>query len=205
VSTRYLTARLLSRRNELSRQEKDVLFERVLADLAPRRTLRRSAVLALAAAALAIVLVPLAIRDRQDRNAAEPFGSRGQASAPQLRLLCSGQSRIVCRPGEKLMFDLQGSTYRYFAAFARRDDGTVLWYFPESATGRSIDTRDRLVGGVLDRGVVLDATHAAGHYQVYGIHSAAPVSRADIKARFRPGAADLGPDTFVATRELVVQ
>jgi hypothetical protein len=195
---------LLSRKNELSRQEKDVIFERVLAGIAPRRTMRRAAVLAVAAAALAIVLVPLAIRDRPDRNA-EPFGSRGQALAPQLHLWCSGQPRVVCHSGEKLMFDLQDSSYRYFAAFARRDDGTVLWYFPESATGRSIDIRDRLVGGVLDRGVVLDATHAAGHYQVYGIYSAAPVSREDIKARFRPDAADIGPETFVATRELVVQ
>ena len=31
----------------------------------------------------------------------------------------------------KLFFDLAGARgYRYFAAFARAEDGTVIWYFP---------------------------------------------------------------------------
>jgi hypothetical protein len=215
VSSRHLTARLLSRKNRLSRTEKDVLFERVMEQLAPRRTIRRPAVLlALAGAAAAVVLVPLALRDRPMPPMPampamplmdEPFGARGGASAAGFGLICSGQPGSTCHVGEKLLFDLQGTTYRYFSAFARREDGTVVWYFPDSPTGHSVDVRDRLSQGVLDVGIALDAGHGSGRYQVVGIYSEAPLSRDDIKARFRPGATDLGPTTAIATRELVVQ
>jgi hypothetical protein len=205
VSSNPLIPRLLAQKNELSRREKDAIFERVLADLAPRRSFfRRPAVLlALAGAAATILALPWAIRDRP---ADEPFAARGAASAG-LGLVCAGQPAGPCHPGQKLMFDLdpQPSTQRYFAAFARRDDGTVVWYFPDSPAGHSIELAGRLSHGVLDRGVVLDERHGAGRYQVVGIYSDVPLTRDQIKARFRPGAADLGPGTSVVTRELAVQ
>jgi hypothetical protein len=177
----------------------------VVAELAPRRTLRRPAVLlALAGAAAAILALPWVIGDRRDRPAEEPFAARGAAPA-DFGLVCTGQPDGGCHPGQKLMFDLQGGAYRYFAAFARRDDGTILWYFPDSPAGHSIELAGRLPHGVLDRGVALDERHGAGHYQVIGIYSAVPLTRDEIKARFRPGAADLGPGTSVVTRELAVQ
>src|SRR4051812_24497876 len=126
MSSKWRVARLLSGQNRLSRREKDALFERVVAELAPRRTLRRPAVLlALAGAAAAILALPWVIRDRRDRPADEPFAARGAAPA-DFGLVCTGQPDGGCHPGQKLMFDLQGGAYRYFAAFARRDDGTIL-------------------------------------------------------------------------------
>jgi len=204
MSSKHLVARLLSGRNRLSRREKDVLFERVVAELAPRRRFRRpAALLALAGAAAAILALPWVIGDHGDRSVDEPFAARGAAPA-DLGLVCAGPDGR-CHPGQKLMFDLQGGAYRYFAAFARRDDGTIVWYFPDSPTGHSLELAGRLSHGVLDRGVALDERHGAGHYQVFGIYSAVPLTRDEIKARFRPGAADLGPDSSVVTRELAVQ
>jgi hypothetical protein len=204
VSSKYLIARLLSGRNRLTRWEKDVIFARVMGKTAPRRTMRwPTLALGLAGAAAAFVLLPWGLRGHE-RAAEDGFASRGGASAAGLGLVCSGQPSSICRLGQTLMFDLQDSHYRYFAAFARRDDGRVIWYFPEAPTGRSVDLRERSSAGVLDRGISLDATHGAGRYQVYGIYSAAPLSRDDIKARFQPGSGDLGPETSVATRELLV-
>src|SRR5437868_203990 len=68
MSSKYLVARLLSGRNRLSRREKDVLFERVVTELTPRRRFRRPAVLlALAGAAAAILALPWVIQGRGDR------------------------------------------------------------------------------------------------------------------------------------------
>lgn len=202
MSSKHLAARLLSRKNRLTRGEKDAIFGRVLAETGRRRARRWPALgFALAAAAAAVVVIPWAIRE----HGADPsFAPRGDDSAAMFDLACAGQRTHTCHLGQTLVFDLQAG-YRYFAAFARRDDGTVIWYFPDSATGRSLDLRDRIPDGVLDRGIALDAAHGAGDYQVYGIYSAAPLSRDDIKSRFRPGAKDLGPETSVATRELVIQ
>lgn len=204
MSSKYLVQRLLSRKNRLTRDEKDVIFARVLAQTGRRRQRRWPAlVFALAGAAAVILVIPWPWAAR-DRSAEPSFASRGDGSAAVFDLACAGQRTRTCHLGQTLVFDLQATSYRYFAAFARRDDGTVIWYFPDSATGRSLDLRDRTRDGVLDRGVALDATHGAGHYHVYGIYSAAPLSRDDIKSRFRPGASDLGPETSIATRELVV-
>ena len=201
MSSKYLAARLLSRKNRLTREEKDVILARVLAATAPRRARRWPAlVFALAGAAAAVIAIPWAIRDR---SAESSFASRGDGAA-MFDLACAGQRTHTCQLGQTLVFDLQATRYRYFAAFARRDDGTVIWYFPDAAPGTSLDLRDRTPGGVLDRGISLDAAHGAGHYQVYGIYSAAPLSREDIKSRFRPGARDLGRETSIATHELVV-
>jgi len=208
VSSKHLATRLLSRRNRLTRGEKDEIFARVLAETAPRRRVRwPSLAFALVAATAAFVVVPrlLGAPGPGERRAEAPgFTARGDG-ATAFGLVCSGQASATCPLGQTLMFDLQGAPHRYFAAFARRDDGAVIWYFPDAATGRSLDLSERLSHGLLDQGIELDAAHGAGHYRVYAIYSAAPLSRDDIKSRFQPGARDLGVETAIATRELVVQ
>lgn len=204
MSSKHQNARLLSRRNRMTRGEKDAIFARVLAETAPRRRVRwPSLAFALVAATAAFVLVPRVLMPERHREPAE-LTARGAASA-SFGLVCAGQPGAACTQGHTLMFDLQGAPHRYFAAFARRDDGGVIWYFPDADTGRSLDLTGRLTHGLLDQGISLDAAHAAGHYRVYGIYSAAPLSRDEIKARFQPGAADLGVETAIATRELVIQ
>ena len=179
MASRHLITRLLSGHNRMSRDEKRDVLARVLRASRPKRQRRIALAFALAGAAAVAVIVPLALRD--DTYTAR--GSGAPVAAFELR-----------RSGDKVMFDLQPSAgYRYFAAFARSDDGTVIWLVPDST--------DALVDGVLARGAILDR---AGHYVIYGVFSNAPLSRAEIKARFQPGATSLGPDTAVATRELTI-
>jgi hypothetical protein len=208
VTSKHLAARLLSRKNQLSSAEKQEIFGRVMDDVAPSpRWFRRPAVwAALAGAMAALVIVPLAIRSAELGELADSFGSRGkQAAIATFEVSCPSQPSGCQRRGT-LVFDVQASAgYRYFAAFARRSDGTILWYFPDSATAQSLDLDARVTNGVLDRGIALGDEHQAGSYQLYGIFSGTPLSRDDIKARFQPGAANLGPGTAVVTKDLAIQ
>src|SRR5512144_887074 len=116
--------RLLAGRDQLSRIEKDAILDHVAGGATPRRARWWfAAVPALAAAIVLVVVAPWRSQAPSDDVAARG-GSRPIAA---LRVACP----TACRPGSKLLFDVHGTTsYRYFAAFAKRGDGTVLWYFP---------------------------------------------------------------------------
>jgi len=204
VKSTDLIPRLLSRENRLSRSEKDEILANVLHSVASGRPrLRRIApALAVAVAAAALALIVLVIDGRGTGSTEGQFASRGQgASAGAFTLSCS-----ICRRDETLVFDLTATAgYPYFAAFATHEDGTVVWYFPESADGHSVDLRERLRDGLLDRGVALGRNHPRGSYRVYGIFSHQPLSRRAIRDRFDEGAADLGAGTSVVTREFSIQ
>jgi hypothetical protein len=167
VRDRVPESRLLAGRDRLGRVEKDAIFEAVLAQTAakPKRAWWWIAMPAFAAVAIAlIVLWP---RTKQDDFTARGGGAPVAMFAPS----CSD-----CARGAKLAFDLQGTTgYRYFAAFARSSDGDVVWYF----TGKDLATS--LVRGVLDETVVLDAI---GTYRIYGVFSQQALDRDAIKALF---------------------
>jgi hypothetical protein len=179
VSSDRLIPRLLARRDRLGRIEKDAILETVLAGVAPRRRARWWLAVAapvLAAAAVLFVIAPW-------RHESE-FTARGSSRpVATFRATCNGG----CTRGGKLVFDVYGTTsYRYFAAFAKRGDGTVLWYFP-AADGTSLDIAASL-HGVLDQGIVLGDEHPAGSYRVYGVFSDAPLTRAQVRAVFDEGA-----------------
>jgi len=160
-----------------------------------------------ASAVAILVIVPVVMRVGPGEEATGSFTARGSASAiATFDVACHDTESGTCHSGDKLVFDLQGSAgYPYFAAFARREDATVIWCFPESEDGRSLDLRERLSDGILDRGVLVDGEHTPGRWQVYGIFSSDPLSRDDIKSRFQEGAADLGPGTAITVRELIVE
>src|SRR5258706_1082337 len=123
--------RLLAGRDELSRPEQDAIFERVAA---PAPTARRWWWLAAPVLVAGIVLVAVA-----PWRPADDFAARG-GSRPiaALHVTCSG----ACAPGAKLLFDVHGtSAYRYFAAFAKRGDGTGLWYFPTAHDAAGAEPR----------------------------------------------------------------
>ena len=124
----------------------------------------------------------------------------GGAPVAALKLHCAE----ACSTGAKLLFDLDGTTgYRYFAAFARRGDGVVLWYFPDTPDGTSVELEAANTRGVLDRSIVLGGEHAPGHYQVFGVFSQAPLTRAQLHAAFTGDSA--GPGTAVVAQELDVR
>ena len=108
-----------------------------------------------------------------------------------------------CTHGAKLVFDLHGTTgYRYFAAFAKRSDGMVLWYFPTSDAESSVALP---TSGILDQGIILGDDHPAGMYRVYGVFSRAPFTRAAIRDAFDPTGLTAGPNTKIVVADVVVR
>lgn len=203
----HLMRRLLSGKNQLSRPEKDEIFENVLGQVAPpARSVWRLAPALVLASVAALVLIPLAINNDDEDPTQSEFTARGQGSATGAFSMACADNSDACQPGDKLVFDLSASSgYRYFAAFAKRTDGAVIWYFPESPGGESLDLHQQLQDGVLDRGVVLGSDHQTGRYQVYGIFSAQPLTRTEIKERFDLGATSIGSETSVLRQELVIR
>lgn len=169
--------RLLSGRDAPSVSEKEALFERIYARSEPgrRRWLVPSLGAALASAAAA-VLVFSQLRGHSDPE----FQARGGGllgTGPELSLSCGAQP---CREGAKLSFAVRAASDGYFAAFARRSDGVVIWYFPEA----SAPSQPLPAGGaraVLDRAVVLGPEHLPGQYEVFGVFTARPLTRDELK------------------------
>ena len=189
-----LVSRLLAGRDEMSRVEKDAVLERVLAERPRRTRWTWLAVPAFAAVAAAVLFVMMPSHSYDDELAARG----GSAVFAALHVTCSP----ACAPGGKLVLDLHGTTgYRYFAAFAKRADGTVLWYFPASDDATSVEA----TSGVLDRTIVLGPEHPAGTYQIYGVFSNAPLGRAAIRDAFDPARMTAGAGTAVVSQELVVR
>ncbi len=207
MNPKHLIPRLLSGKNQLSRSEKDEIFENVLGQVAPPR--RSGWLLApglVLASVAALVIVPLAMNSGDEDPTHTGFAARGQSSASGAFSMACTNSGDACQLGDKLVFDLSLSAgYQYFAAFAKRNDGAVIWYFPELPTGESLDLDQRLQHGVLDRGVILGSDHRAGRYQVYGIFSAEPLTRTKIKERFEVGATEIGSGTAVVAQELAIR
>jgi hypothetical protein len=196
MSTR-LVHRLLAGRRGPTRREKDDLFAAVMREVAPPRPRWIAPSLA-ALAAAALLLAPWLGR----RGDAPPaLVARGDAGAATFSAFCAGGP---CRRGDTLLLEVAPGDWPHFAAFARRDDGTVIWYAP-SDDGRSATATP----GVLASGIVLDEVHRPGVYHVYGVFSRAALDRAAIRARFQPGsaatAASAGPDTAVVVRALVIE
>ena len=192
-----LTSRLLAGRDQLSRSEKDAILESVLPAPARRARWAWLAVPALAAAAALFVIAPWRTPPSDD------FTARGGSGAvANLRVACPG----VCEQGSKLVFDVHGTTgYRYFAAFAKGRDGTVVWYFPDGDRETGVDLATLPATGVVDRVVVIGSEHARGIYTVYGVFSAQPLTRPAIRAAFDPDRLTAGEGTKVVTSDLVIR
>jgi hypothetical protein len=196
--SRRIIHRLLAGRRGLTRTEKDDLFAAVMQEVDPGRPRRRLApLLALIGAAAALLLVPLVLR-RADQP--EALVARGGAASATFSAFCAAGP---CRVGDTLLLDIAPGGWDHFAAFARRDDGTIIWYRAAEDAAAAVSP------GVLPSGIVLDDAHRPGTYRVYGIFSRAPLARAEIRARFLPeadgAAASAGADTAVVVRELVVR
>lgn len=193
-------SRLLSGRPRLGRLEKEQILDTVLAEVAPRRQARWW--LAVVPAVAAIVVVVLVLGPWRPRAADELAPRGGAHMLGAFKPACTRG----CTAGEKLLFDLHGTTgFRYFAAFGQRADGTVLWYFPSDDSGVSIDLAQQPPGGVLDRGIAIGSEHPPGTYRVFGVFSSEPLSRAQLRERFDAARMTAGPGASVIEQELVVR
>jgi hypothetical protein len=210
--SRHLISRLLSGRNRLSRVEKDALRDAILARAAPappRRFGLAGPALAVAGAAALLLVIPWATRPGPEpapegRGELVARGASGDVAA--LNLLCDSSGEPRCRAGDTLHFDVSGASgFDYLAAFARRDDGAVIWYFPEAPGAGSHSIADVVAGGILDRGIAIGGDHPPGRYQVFAVFSRQALTRDEIAARFDEAGPSAGPDAAVVVREVIVQ
>jgi hypothetical protein len=172
-------ARLLSGRDGPSVLEQEAGFERVLQKLdRGRAPLHWGFWLPItgAAAALAAVVLTLFAPEPASELAARGGGDR----APALQALCveSGAAGR-CASGDRLAFVAEAEGYAYLALFARRSDGLVIWYFP-SADGQSVPIADQ-AGKPLQLGAKLGEDQPPGSYELVGVFSRSPLTRAAIK------------------------
>ena len=172
-------ARLLSGRARPSVLEKEKVFERVYARTRAASMLRpRWVALGGLTAAAAAAAVWLALR-------ADPveFAARGaDESRPVLHVVCLETGRKgVCGAGGRLAFEIQGLAFRHVAVFARRQDGLVIWYFPESS-GTSPPVSAHGQSTLLRRGVQVGTNQPPGDYEVYAVFSDEALTRERIKA-----------------------
>src|SRR5262245_46807964 len=175
-------ARLLSGRNEPSVLEKEAGFEAVLRTVERGRRARQGwimgGVLAFAAAALVVFVAP-------GSKPEDEFTARGNGQG-QLALLCVPPASSApaegahCVSGGKLAFDVVGSDGLYFAAFARRGDGTIVWYWP-APEGQSLPVASFADKRAPHTAVMLDAMHPPGDYEVFGVFSKQPLDRERLK------------------------
>lgn len=195
-------AKLIAGRNAPSVLAKERLFERIYAQVQPQAERRpRGALLfvafagAAAAAAAALLLI---------HPGPPEFQSRGShvagAGGPELVVSCPGNAG--CRVGSKLSFAVKSQQNRYFAAFARRFDGTIIWYFPEPI-GSSVALPQTSEPELLDQAVLLGPEHLPGHYDVYGVFSRQPLTREQLKLKVGEDLSG-SPDAVVVRRPLEV-
>lgn len=189
-----LVPRLLSGRNRISRLEKERVLQQVLSQVAAAETekvatRRRNRWLWPGLLALASTTAGLALLWRVQQwpsRDGELWTRRGGPVAPgqsQLQTVCSdGQKEVACAPGRRLLLGLSFAPERpFFAAYAVRPDGAVLWYVPAAATQASVDLRAWLRRGYLAESLLLGDEHLPGRYRLYAIFSPQPLERQSLK------------------------
>jgi len=190
-------ARLLSGRPEPSVLEKEEVLERVLREVAPRRSPRRALWGLAAAAVAAAALGLLALVRLQDDP--EQFAARGGEAQPSLRVVCVETGQLGSCPARgTLAFELDPQRYGYAALFARDAAGAITWYFP-AAEEQSLAVNDAR-GQPLRQGIRLGDSQPPGRYELVLVLSNAPLRRAEVKARLAGG-----DDVKVVRQTLIVQ
>lgn len=160
-----MAARLLAKTDGPSRVEKEEILDAVLEKSGPARRRPRMIFGFAAALATAAAVGLFALRPPE-------FTARGAEEAISVEVGCGGGD---CTQGARLLFDVTADPkYKYFAAFARRPDGAVVWYFPE---------RDGALSPEISQlsAIVLGSEHVPGDYTLTAIVSERPLDRSAIK------------------------
>jgi hypothetical protein len=173
-------ARLLRGKNTPSVLERESMVGQILDDVSPKRARVRwfrsaSMIVAVGAAATALIFM---VRPPDEMT------PRAGESGAALETIC--RPGPACKRGSQLLFRVSNVSNQggYLAAFAKRADGLVIWYFPrdESASSTAFSQNQWL-----DEGVILGADHEPGEYRIYALISKEPLARDRIRELIETG------------------
>jgi hypothetical protein len=152
-----------------------------------RRWLALAAAALVPAAAALILLVPRAVRDAGEREAAR---AKGPAAGAVLQARCPEREPGRCRHGDRLVFEIDGAPRGgLLAAYAEGPAGERVWYFP-AADGHLAAVSAAPGHAVVGEVVRLGDEHAPGRYTVHLYLLDHPADRAALLAgRAQPSAA----------------
>jgi hypothetical protein len=192
---KYFAARLLSKKDDVTIQEKEQVLENILRQLSvgntPMDTEKRHCsqrFLCIAAIGAIVVLcvtgVSFWLLFTDDRQEPE-FTAKGVGNPPPFfEVQClNDDGSAGCASGSKLTFLFRELKQEvFFAALAiRESDNLVIWMFPAQDDEQSIavpaGTR------TLSQAVVLDALYPSGDYEIIGVRSDRAMGRPDLKQR----------------------
>jgi hypothetical protein len=201
--------RLLAGPGRLSRPEKEAILAEVLATVERPAVVRRShwwAIVFACAVAAALVLVLRSPREPVV-GADDVLVPRGLGDAtPQLAILCGDQPLArACAAGSELGFEAAAlGGLDHLAMYAKREDGTVIWYMPATADGRSLALDADHATVLVGERVTLGPEHTPGRYRLVAVFSAQPLDRDAVKDLML-GRTPRSRDVAVVERELWVE
>jgi hypothetical protein len=196
-------ARLLAGKDQLSRVEKEQILAQVLVHTqaeAPspgRRFGFWVGLLAAASAALGGLFLSTLPPDPSERVA--------RGGGPSFSVSCA--EGLPCGPGGRLRWFVRSTPeLSHFAAFAQRPDGTILWYFPQTEAGESLDLGAHAGAetGELDVAIELGQEHAPGTYKLIGMFSPNPRTRGALRSAYL-GPLEPGAGLVVVESQLVLR
>jgi hypothetical protein len=199
-------SRLLAGRDTLSRPEREEIFDAVWSGLdadAPQESARTGrswfgVVLAFGAAAMAFAAVGL----EPPTHDSGAVGVRGAATGPVVAPRCDGGGS--CTTGDQIHFEIAGATqWSHIGLFARRPDGTVIWYSPPNEDVGTDVFEPQVETTLAPRTVDVDEQHTAGRYELTAIFSRRPLSREEIRRRL--SVAHPGDEVAVTEAEFYVR
>ncbi len=184
--------RLLSGTERASPLERAEIFDDVFKKTAGRERLVRRAV-AGTTAVLAVLLVALFLPPREDGDRFIVKG--GQTASFALRCADAQGQQRPCERGSALLFQLEPAGASHLGLFAKGPEAQLIWYFPKRPRALSLALEGHLRGGVLDQAVQLGEEHPSGTYEVVGVFTKEPASRAELMALAARG----GPQVVTRT------
>lgn len=134
-------------------------------------------------------------------NDAPEFTARGAKDEVSFTLGCGSEGS--CVRGATLLFRFEAPAHDlFFSAFARHQEGAVVWYFPGSGQTESMSLKEISDGDTAKVGIHIGAEHPPGRYEVYGFFSEKPLRKSEIKACVEDGPCD---GVTLVRRRLVVR
>jgi hypothetical protein len=167
-------ARLLRGKNAPSALERERIVDQILDEVDGGRKRGRwlrpvSLVLAAGAAVAALVVVT-----RPPGELTPRAGGNGAV----IETICVPGPE--CRRGGQLLLRVSNvaSDAGYLAAFSKRPDGLVIWYFPQSEESASAPFS---ANQWLDEGIILDEAHRPGEYTIHALVSEEALTRSTVR------------------------